>query len=80
MGLQGSKLHHPVQSALPEHLCIHSAWLGENTQKMSPETAASGTEAGVDQNDESLSHGLHRLSAICHRGLPIDLYIQRRIL
>ena len=25
---------------------------------------------GVDQNDESLCHGLHRLSASCRRGAP----------
>ena len=49
------------------------------TQATSPETAASGTEAGMDYNDESLCHGLHRLSASCRRVLPIDLYIQRRI-
>ena len=69
MGITGSKLHRPVQGALPEHLCIRSAWLGKNTQATSLETAASGTEAGVNQNAESLCHGLHR-SASCCRGAP----------
>jgi hypothetical protein len=61
MGIPGSKLHHLVQSALPKHLCICSAWLGKKSQATSPETAASGTEGGVDQNDKSLCHGLHQL-------------------
>jgi hypothetical protein len=55
MGIPGSKLRHPVQGALPEHLCIRSAWLDEKTRATSPETTASGTEAGVDQNDEKLT-------------------------
>jgi hypothetical protein len=63
MGIPGSKLHRPVQGALPEHLCIRSALLGEKTQATSPET-------GVDQNDQSLCHGLHQLSASCRRGTP----------
>ena len=35
-----------------------------------PETAASGTEAGIDQNNESLIYSLHRRSATCHGGAP----------
>ena len=41
MGIPGSKLHRLVQGALAEHL-------GKKIQATSPETAASGTEAGVD--------------------------------
>jgi Reverse transcriptase (RNA-dependent DNA polymerase). len=41
--IPGSKLHRPVQGALPEHLYICSAWLGKKTQATSPETAASST-------------------------------------
>ena len=66
----GCKRHRLAQGTLPEFLCICRAWLGENTQATSPETAASGTGAGADQTDESLCHGLRRLSASCHRGAP----------
>ena len=59
LGIPGSKLDCPIQNALPEHLCIHSIWLGEKTQVTPPETDASGTEAGVDQNEESIHHSFH---------------------
>ena len=52
------------------------SWQGKKTAT-SPETAACGTDAGVDQNDESLCHGLH-LPVVAGE-LPINLYIQRRI-
>ena len=49
MRIPGSKLHRPVQGALPEYLCLRSTWLGKKTQKTSQETAASGIDVGVDQ-------------------------------
>ena len=71
MGIPGSKLHRLVQGALPEHLCIRSAWLGKKTQATSPETAANGTEAGVEAYATASTDCLPAVAGM----LPIDLYI-----